>query len=72
MYSCDGDGSLKHHYEKSILGGYILKGRIGYRREEMVVSHLLFADDMLVFCEPFIDQKKKKYSVSLLKTRLNI
>jgi len=39
--------------ESGLLSGFSLGSR---NHEEMIVSHLLFADDMLLFCEPSVEQ----------------
>ena len=39
--------------ERGLMSGF----SVGLRnQEEMIVSHLLFADDMLIFCEPTVQQ----------------
>ncbi len=39
--------------ESRLLSGFSLGSR---NHEEMIVSHLLFADDTLLFCEPSVEQ----------------
>jgi hypothetical protein len=39
--------------DRGLLSGFLVGSRI---HEEMVVSHLLFANDTLIFCEPSVEQ----------------
>ncbi|RVX18605.1 Transposon TX1 uncharacterized 149 kDa protein [Vitis vinifera] len=58
---CPGYGSAKCTHKKAVVGGFIsgcsLRGR---GRMEMDVSHLLFSDDTIIFCEA-----RKEYLISL-------
>jgi hypothetical protein len=39
--------------ESGLLSGFSVGSR---NQEEMIVSHLLFANDALLFCEPSVEQ----------------
>ena len=44
---------------RAVEGNYLSGGRVADGRgEDLSISHLLYADDMLVFCEADIDQLK--------------
>ena len=44
---------------RAVEGNYLSGSRIAYRRgEELVISHFLYADDTLLFCEAEKDQLK--------------
>jgi hypothetical protein len=48
--------------ERGLMSGF----SVGLRdQEEMVVSHLLFADDTVIFCEPNVEQVRNLRCVLL-------
>ena len=49
VFSC----LLRRAISEGFLSGWIVRGRSG---ERILISHLLFEDDMLIFCEEFLDQ----------------